>query len=128
MRSFTLKTATLTALLIAVPIAGAYARGLVVGDPPTVIIDQAQGLDQSIANARQQNTITAAVAQSLHMRAVDIIQAAERTAAEGDGTIPVADSQQLLLQINNLEQALRLDTGSAFAINDDHSLNGNYPF
>jgi hypothetical protein len=127
MHSFTLKTATLAALLIAVPSAGAYARSMV-GDPPTMIIDQVQGVDQGIANARQQNTITAAVAQSLHMRAVQIIQAAERTAAEGDGTIPFTESQQLLLQLDNLEQALRLDTGSDFAINDDHSENGNYPF
>jgi hypothetical protein len=115
MRSFTLKTATLTALLIAVPIAGAYARDSV-GDPPTMIIDQVQGLDQDIADARQQNTITAAEAQSLHMRAVDISQAAETTAARSDGTIPFGESQQLLMQIGNLEQTLRLDTG-----------NGNYP-
>ena len=128
MRSFTLKTAPFTALLIAVPIAGAYARGLIVGDPPTVIIDQAQGLDQGIADAWQQNTITAAVAQSLHMRAVRIRQAAERAAAKDHGSIPAAQSQQLLHRLDNLEQTLRVNTGSAFAINDDHSLNGNYPF
>ena len=94
MRSFTVKTAPLTALLIAVPIAGAYARGWdgPVGEPPTVIIDQAQGLDQGIADARQQNTITAAEAQSLHKRAVQITQAAEATAAQGDGTIPFFES------------------------------------
>ena len=115
MRFFTLKTATLTALLIAVPIAGAYARGSV-GDPPTVIIDQVQGLDQGIADARQQNTITAAEAQSLHKQAVDITQAAEATAARGDGTVPFGDSQQLLIQLGNLEQTLRLDTGSACAV------------
>jgi hypothetical protein len=121
MRSFTpktLKTATLAALLIAVPIAGAYARGWAgsVGDPPTEIIDQVQGLDQGIADARQQNTITAAEAQSLHMQALDITQAAETTAARSDGTIPFGESQQLLIQLGNLEQTLRLDTG-----------NGNYP-
>jgi len=127
MRSFTLKTATLTALLIAVPIAGAYARDSV-GDPPTLIIAQAQGLDQGIADARQQNTITAAEAQSLHMRAVNITQAAETTAARGDGTVPFGESQQLLIRLGNLEQTLRVDTGSAFAIYDHHSRsNGNYP-
>jgi len=119
MRSVTLKTATLTAFLITAPFAGAYAN---------VIVDQAQGLDQGIADARQQNIITQAVAQSLHMRALHIRQAAERTAAEYHGRIPAAQSQQLLHRLDNLEQTLRLNTGSAFAINDDHSLNGNYPF
>ena len=115
MHSFTLKTATLAALLIAVPSAGAYARSMV-GDPPTMIIDQVQGVDQGIANARQQNTITAAVAQSLHMRAVQISRAAETKAAQGDGTIPFFESQRLLADLGNLEQTLRLATG-----------NGDYP-
>ncbi len=119
MRYFTLQTATLTALLIAVPIAGAYARGNF-GDPPTLIIDQVQSLDQGIADARRQNAISAAVAESLHMRALDIIQAAERTAAEGDGFIPFEDAQELLIDLGNLEQTLRLDAGSAFAIYDQH--------
>jgi hypothetical protein len=120
MRSFTLKTATLTAILVAVPIAGAYARGNSIGDPPTLIIAQAQGLDQGIADARQQKAITAAEAQSLHKRVGDISQAAETTAAQGDGTIPFGESQQLLIDLGNLEQTLRLDAGSAFAIYDHH--------
>jgi hypothetical protein len=120
MRSFTLKTATLTAIFIAVPIAQAYARGNSIGDPPTLIIAQVQGLDQGIADARQQNAITAAQAQSLHMRAVDIAQAAETTAAQGDGTIPFGDSQLLLMDLGNLEQTLRVDAGSAFAIYGHH--------
>lgn len=120
MRSVTLKTATLTALLIAAPVTCAYAN---------VIVDQAQGLDQGIAHARQLNQITPAVAQGLHMRAVHIRQAAERTAAEYHGRIPAAQSQQLLHRLDNLEQTLRVNTGSAFAINDDHSTgSGNYPF
>ena len=120
MRSVTLKTATLTALLIAAPFTGAYAN---------VIVDQAQGLDQGIAYARQLNQITPALAQSLHMRAVHIRQAAERTAANNHGSIPPAQSQQLLRGLDNLEQTLRVNTGSALAINDDHSIgSGNYPF
>jgi hypothetical protein len=129
MRFFTLKTATLTALLIAVPIAGAYARGSrSVGDPPDIIIDQVQGLNQGIADARQRNTITAAEAQNLLMQAGDISQAAETTAAEGDGTIPFSTSEQLLSQLDNIEQTLRLDTSRTFAINAPHSRgNGDYP-
>jgi hypothetical protein len=123
MRSFrTLKAATLTTLLIAIPLAGAYAN-----ETPTSIVDQAQGLDQGIADARQQNTITPAEAQALHMRAVHITQAAERTAAENRGKIPAAQSQQLLRRLDNLDQKLLVDTGSGFAINDDNSDNGNYP-
>jgi phage tail tape-measure protein len=123
MRSFTLKSATLTALLIAVSTAGAYARNSL-GEPPTVIIDQAQGLDQGIADARKQNTITAAEAQKLHMLATHISQAAERTAAHGK----ISDEQyrQLLHQLDSLDQTLRSDTGSA---NDfyDGSDSGHYP-
>jgi len=123
MRSFrTLKTTTLAALLIAVPFAGAYAS-----ETPTSIVDQAQGVEQGIADARQQNTITPAEAQRLHMRAVHITQAAERTAAEDHGKIPAAQSQQLLRRLDNLDQKLMVDTGSGFAINDDSSDNGIYP-
>jgi hypothetical protein len=123
MRSFrTLKAATLTTFLIAIPLASAYAN-----ETPTSIVDQAQGLDQGIADARQQNTITPAEAQRLHMRAVHITQAAERTAAENRGKIPATQSQQLLRRLDNLDQTLLVDTGSGFAINDDNSDNGNYP-
>lgn len=122
MRSFrTLKAATLTTLLVAVPFAGAYAN-----ERPTSIVDQAQGVDQGIADARQQNTITPAEAQRLHMRAVHITQAAERTAAEDHGRIPAAQSRQLLRRLDNLDQTLLADTGSAFAITD-HETDGIYP-
>jgi hypothetical protein len=121
MRSFTLKTATLTALLLAVPFAGAYAS-----ESPSVIIDQAQGLDQGIADARQQNTITPSVAQSLHIRAVRIGQAAERTAAKDHGRLPAGQSQQLLRRLDNLDQTLLVDTGGGFDFTD-RGTNGIYP-
>ncbi|MEI9424182.1 hypothetical protein O7A70_23735 [Mesorhizobium sp. Cs1299R1N1] len=122
MRSFrTLKTVTLITLLITVPFAGAYANAT-----PTSIADQAQGVDQGIADARQQNTITPAEAQRLHIQVVRITQAAERTAAADHGKIPAAQSQQLLRRLDNLDQRLMVDTGSGFAINDDNP-DGNYP-
>ncbi|MER9514870.1 hypothetical protein [Mesorhizobium sp. M0460] len=118
MRSFrTLKAATLTALLIAVPFASAYAN-----ETPTSIVDQAQGLDQGIADARQQNTITPAEAQRLHMRAVHITQA-----AEGRGKIPAVQSRHLLRRLDNLDQTLQVDTGGGFAVNDDKAESGIYP-
>ncbi|UVK41496.1 hypothetical protein LHFGNBLO_002206 [Mesorhizobium sp. AR10] len=123
MRSFkTLEAVTLTALLVAVPFAGAYAN-----ETPTAIVDQAQGLDQGIADARQQNTITPAEAQRLHMRAIHITQAAERTAAEDRGTIPAAQSRHLLRRLDNLDHTLQVDTGNGFAINDDDAESGIYP-
>jgi hypothetical protein len=121
MRSFTLKTATLTALLVAVPFAGAYAS-----ESPSVIIDQAQGVDQGIADARQQNTITPSVAQNLHMRAVRITQAAESAAAKDHGSLPADQSRQLLRRLDNLDQTLLLDTGGAFNI-QYHETTGIYP-
>jgi hypothetical protein len=121
MRAFTLKTATLTALLVAVPFAGAYAS-----ESPSVIVDQAQGLEQGIADARQENRITPSVAQWLHMRAVHISQAAESAAARDHGRIPAAQSQQLLAQLDNLNQTLLFDTGGAFDFLD-RGTSGIYP-
>ena len=121
MRSFTLKTATLTAILLAVPFAGAYAS-----ESPRVIIDQAQNLDQGISDARLQNEITPSVAQSLHMRAVRISQAAERAAAVDHGSLPAGQSQQLLRRLDDLDQTLLVDTGGAFQI-QDHETTGIYP-
>jgi len=139
MRSLkTLRTAALTTLLIAVPLAGAYAAGhhkgaLDASDPTdmtgprvTGLIEQAQGVEQGITDARQANTITAAEAQRLHMRAAHISQAAERTAAADHGRIPAAKYRDLLRRLDNVDQALMSDTGSGFMIGDG-SDGGNYP-
>ncbi|RWP76280.1 hypothetical protein [Mesorhizobium sp.] len=131
MRSFkTLRTATLTAFLIAVPFAGAYAAGhhkgaldeatptVFSGPRVTGLIDQVQGVDKGIADARQENTITPAEAQRLHMRAAHISQAVERLATTDHGRIPGAQYRQLLRRLDNVDQALLFDTGNASNIGD----------
>ena len=140
MRSLkTLRTTALTTLLIAVPLAGAYAAGHhskgaldasaptdMTGPRVTGLIDQVQGVEQGITDARQANTITAAEAQRLHMRAAHISQAAERTAAADHGRIPAAKYRDLLRRLDNVDQALMSDTGSGFMMGDG-SDGGNYP-
>jgi hypothetical protein len=129
MRSFTLETATLTALLITVPFTGAYAgahhNSAALSDPRVIaLINQVEGVDKGIADARQAKTITPAEAQKLHMRAAHISQAAERTAAHGK--IPDEQYHQLLHQLDSLDQTLRTDSGSAQDFYDG-SDSGHYP-
>jgi len=139
MRSLrTLRTATLTTILIAVPLAGAYAAGHHKGaldeSAPTDfygprvagLIDQVKGVDEGIADARQENTITPAEAQTLHMRAARISQAAARTAAADHGRIPAAQYHDLLRRLDNVDQALRIDTGTGFLMGDGAD-GGHYP-
>jgi hypothetical protein len=142
MRSFfpstSLRTATLTAVLIAVPLAGAYAAGhhrgaLDAGDPtdftgPRVegLIQQVQGVRQGIVDARQANNITPAVAERLEMRTVRISQAAEKIAASDHGRIPAAQYHELLRRLDNVDQRLRVGIGSDFLMGDG-SDGGNYP-
>ena len=127
MRSLkTLRTATLTTLLIAIPLAGAYAAGhhkgaLDASDPTdmtgprvTGLIDQVQGVDQGITDARQAKTITPTEAEKLHVRAARISQAAERVAASDHGRIPTTQYHDLLLRLDNVDQQLRIDTGNGF--------------
>ena len=124
MRSFKiLRTATLTALLIAVPFAGAYAAS---GPRVTALIDQVQGVDKGITDAMQMNKIKPAEAHRLHMRAAHISQVAERTAAAGHGSIPAPQYQQLLHQLDDLSQTLRVDTGGAFSFGNGGD-GGYYP-
>jgi hypothetical protein len=118
MRSFTpktLRTAALTMSLIAVPVAGVYAAGHQKGkmdETATRLIDQVQGVDKGISDARLQKTISPAEAQKLHMRAAHISQAAQRAAAADHGRISTAQYQQLMQQIDSLDQTLLSDTGS----------------
>ena len=142
MRSFTLstslRTATFTAFLIAVPLAGAHAAGHHKGaldetaptdfTGPRVegLIEQVQGVHQGIVDARQANTITPAVAQRLEMRTARISQAAEKIAASDHGRIPAAQYHDLLRRLDNVDQRLMVDTGSGFMIGDG-SDGGNYP-
>jgi hypothetical protein len=128
MRSFTLKTATLAAVLIAVPFTGAYAAGhhnsAALRPARDSLINQVEGVDKGIGDARQAKTITPAEAQKLHMRAAHISQAAERTAARGK--IPDEQYHQLLRQLDSLDQMLRADSGSAEDFYDG-SDSGHYP-
>ncbi|PBB37134.1 hypothetical protein [Mesorhizobium sp. WSM3868] len=139
MRALTsLKTATLAAVLIAAPLAGAYAAGhhkgaLDTTDPTdftgprvTSLIEQVQGVDQGIADARQANDISASEAQQLHMRAAHISQVAEHVAASDHGRIPAAQYHDLLRRLDNVDQKLRTDTGSGFLMGDGAD-GGHYP-
>ncbi len=136
--STSLKTVTLAAALIAAPLAGAYAAGhhkgvLDTSDPTdftgprvTSLIEQVQGVDQGITDAREANTISASEAQQLHMRAARIGQAAERVAASDHGRIPAAQYRDLLRRLDNVNQRLFDDTGSGFMMGDG-SDGGHYP-
>ncbi len=140
MRSLkTLRTAALTTLLIAVPLTGAYAAGDhhkgaldaasptdMTGPRITGLIDQVQGVDQGITDARQANAISQAEAQKLHLRAAHISQAAERVAASDHGRIPAAQYHDLLRRLDNVNQKLMVDTGSGFLMGDG-SDGGHYP-
>ena len=136
--SISLKTPTLAAVLIAAPLAGAYAAGhhrgaLDASDPtdmtgPRVIglIDQIQGVDQGIRDAREANTISAPEARQLHMRAAHISQAAERVAGSDHGRIPAARYHDLLRRLDDVNQQLMIDTGSGFLMGDGAD-GGHYP-
>ena len=143
MRSFvpstSLRTATLTAFLIAVPLAGAYAAGhhkgaLDATDPtdftgPRVkgLIEQAQGVRQGIVDARAgQHTSRRPWRERLEMQAARISQAAEKIAASDHGRIPAAQYHDLLRRLDNVDQRLRVDTGSGFLMGDGAD-GGNYP-
>jgi len=136
--SASLKTVTLAAIVIAAPLAGAYAAGhhkgaLDATDPtdmtgPRVeaLIQQVQGVHQGIVDARQANNITPAVAERLEMRAARISQAAEKIASSDHGRIPAAQYHDLLRRLDNVDQQLRVDTGSGFLMGDGAD-GGTYP-
>ncbi|UCI08548.1 hypothetical protein [Mesorhizobium sp. B1-1-8] len=136
--STSLKTATIAAVLIAAPVAGAYAAGhrrgaLDATDPAnmtgprvTSLVEQVQGVDRGITDAREANTISASEAQRLHMRAAHISQAAERVAGSDRGRIPAGQYKDLLRRLDNVDQKLMVDTGSGFLIGDG-SDGGHYP-
>ena len=136
--SASLKTATLAAILIAAPLAGAYAAGhhkgaLDATDPtdmtgPRVeaLIEQVQGVHKGIVDARQANSITPVVAERLEMRTARIGQAAEKIAASDHGRIPAAQYHDLLRRLDNVDQQLRVDTGSGFLMGDGAD-GGTYP-
>ncbi|MGX7875449.1 hypothetical protein ACVDG5_024420 [Mesorhizobium sp. ORM6] len=136
--SASLKTATLAAVLIAAPLAGAYAaghhKGALDATGPTdmtgprveALIEQVQGVHQGIVDARRANNINPAVAERLEMRTARIGQAAEKIAASDHGRIPAAQYHDLLRRLDNVDQRLRVDAGSGFLMGDGAD-GGNYP-
>ncbi|TPN90342.1 hypothetical protein [Mesorhizobium sp. B1-1-5] len=136
--STSLKTAILAAVLIAAPLA-AYAAGhhrggaldtpdptAMTGPRVTSLIEQIQGVNQGITDAREANSISASEAQHLHTRAAHISQAAQHVAASDHGRIPSAQYHELLRRLDNVDQRLMNDTGSSFMMGDG-SDGGNYP-
>lgn len=139
MRALTsLKTVTLAAALIAAPLAGAYAAGHhkgvldasaptdMTGPRVTSLIEQVEGVNQGITDAREANNISAAEAQQLHARAANISQAAEKVAASDHGRIPLAQYHDLLRRLDNVDQRLMNDTGNGFMMGDGAD-GGSYP-
>lgn len=136
--STSLKTTTLAAVLIAAPLAGAYAAGhhkgaLDATDPTdmtgprvTSLIEQVQGVDEGIKDAREANAISAVEAQQLHMRAAHISRVAEKVAASDHGRIPAAQYHDLLRRLDQVDQKLMVDTGSGFLMGDGGD-GGHYP-
>jgi hypothetical protein len=144
MRSFNPKASftimALTASLLAVPFAGAYAAqqddhtGAVDVATPTAfqgpridsILNQLHGIDQGVANARQAKMITPAVAHRLEMRDANISKAAERVAAADHGRLPAGQYHELMHRVDNLDRQLLKDTGSAMLFGNGAD-GGNYP-
>jgi hypothetical protein len=118
MLSFNLRTSltiiALTASMLAVPFS-AYAfkdddHGALDAAPPTEfqgprlesILNQLEGINQGIADARQANTITPAEAHRLEMRDAAIRGAAERVAAADHGQLPAGPYYELMRRLDNL--------------------------
>jgi hypothetical protein len=130
----------LTASLLAVPFTGAYAGAFsdhsgamdavtlvdFQGPRADSIMNQLQGIDQGIADARQAKTITPAEAHRLAVRDANITRVAQRTAATDRGRLPAGQYHQLMRRVDHLDQRLRSDTGSAMLMGDGAD-SGHYP-
>lgn len=137
MRSLTFKTLAITAVLAAVPLAGAQAKSGALdqedmsartfhGPRLTALTDQIAGIRQGIADARQGKEIDAAQAGRLDMRTDHIERTAERVASADHGRIPSQDYRHLLHRLDNVNLRLLDDTGGGFNIGDG-SDGGVYP-
>ncbi|TIM13514.1 MAG: hypothetical protein E5Y67_17200, partial [Mesorhizobium sp.] len=112
MRSFTpktLRTATLAALLVTVPLAGADA-----GPHEAALINQIESVDTGIRAAMQANSVEPNEARDLRTQVAQLDRAAQRAAR--DGTMPATQYHKMLAQIDHVSQRLRAATGSAFLI------------
>ncbi|CAH2396503.1 hypothetical protein [Mesorhizobium escarrei] len=122
MRSFTpktLRTATLAALLVIVPFAGAYA-----GPRETALINQMESVDTGIRAAMQANRIKPDEARDLRTHVAQLDRAAHRAAR--DGSMPATQYHRMLAQLDHVSQRLRAATGSAFLIGSGGD-GGYYP-
>ncbi|RWO59570.1 hypothetical protein [Mesorhizobium sp.] len=122
MRSFTpktLRTATLAALLVTVPLAGADA-----GPHVAALINQIESVDTGIRAAMQANSVEPNEARDLRTQVAQLDRAAQRAAR--DGTMPATQYHKMLAQIDHMSQRLRAATGSAFLIGSGGD-GGYYP-
>ncbi|RWN58957.1 hypothetical protein [Mesorhizobium sp.] len=122
MRSFTpktLRTATLAALLVTVPLAGADA-----GPHDAALINQIESVDTGIRAAKQANSVEPNEARDLRTQVAQLDRAAQRAAR--DGTMPATLYHKMLAQIDRVSQRLRAATGSAFLIGSGGD-GGYYP-
>lgn len=147
MRSFLAPTIALASILAATPLATAYAAGhgaafdgnsdhttrldeqmmpVDHGARLTNILNDLHGIDQGIANARQEKRITPATARNLQVQASSIGTAAERIAGADHGRVPNPQYHRLIAQLDNLDQTLLTDTGSGFPMSD-HASGAAYP-
>lgn len=124
MRSFILPKAFLVAsMLSALPLAGAYADGDGIDETPpatmqgtrlSALVDQAQGVSQGIAEAREGHQIAVTEARKLETQANTVARTAQRVAARNHGMVSEARYNQLLRRLNNVDQRLLGDTGGAY--------------
>ncbi|GLS39678.1 hypothetical protein GCM10010869_52750 [Mesorhizobium tianshanense] len=125
LKRMTLRTATLAALLVTVPFAGAYAASTsFYGLRETGLINQIESVDTGIRAATQANVIPPDEARDLHTQVAQLDQVAHRAAR--NGTIPATQYRQLLQQLDDVSQKLRATTGSAFLIGSGGD-GGYYP-
>lgn len=136
MRSFNLKTSltlvALTASALAVPFAGAYAaqsssrHGLMDVSPPAAfqgprvdsILNEVAGINQGIAEGRQDKKLTPAQANRLDRQSAAIIRTAERTAAMDHDRVPLAQYNGLMRRVDHLDESLLTETGMGPTMGD----------
>lgn len=123
MRSFSPRTLLAASLLSALPLAGAYAHPGPLDDvaPPVMhgprlatVLDQVQGVDDGIADARRADKIDAGQARRLEMRAERVARMAQRDAAEDHGLLPMTRYHRILRRLDHVDEQLRVDDGDAY--------------
>lgn len=117
MRSFiqrpSLKILALTASMLAVPLAGAYASASDAAPPDTFygpridsIRNQLAGVEQGVGFAVRADKMTPAAGQHLHAQLADLGRDAERVAASHDGKLPAGQYHRIMRRFDRLDQKL----------------------